>query len=94
MHPSIHARHSPHKTAYRMSDSGLAVSYRQLEDGSNRLAQLFRRLGLGVGDRGGKRGGCGRCAKGHEEGRQGRRRAITGTAPGQQTTQFIQGVCI
>ena len=44
-----------------------------------------------AGHRGGKRGGCGRCAKSHEEGRQGRRRAITGTAPGQQTTQFIKG---
>jgi long-chain acyl-CoA synthetase len=51
MHPSIHARQTPDKPAYRMAGSGLAVSYRQLDEGSNRLAQLLRRLGLGVGDR-------------------------------------------
>ena len=51
MHPSIHARQTPDKPAYRMAGSGLAVSYRQLDEGSNRLAQLLRRLGVGVGER-------------------------------------------
>ncbi len=51
MHPSIHARQTPEKPAYRMAGSDLTVSYRQLDEGSNRLAQLLRRLGLRVGDR-------------------------------------------
>jgi long-chain acyl-CoA synthetase len=51
MHPSIHARHSPDKVAYRMAGSGQAVSYAGLEAGSNRLAHFFRQAGLGVGDR-------------------------------------------
>ncbi len=51
MHPSIHARQSPDKVAYRMAGGGQAVSYAELEAGSNRLAQFFRRSGLGVGDR-------------------------------------------
>ena len=51
MHPSIHARTTPDKAAYVMAGSGLAVSYRQLEEASNRLAHLFRRLGVGYGDR-------------------------------------------
>ena len=45
MHPSIHARQTPDKAAYLMAGSGQAVSYRQLDERSNRLAQLFRRLG-------------------------------------------------
>jgi len=51
MHPSIHARQSPEKAAYRMAGSGRVVSYAELEAGSNRLAHFFRRSGLGVGDR-------------------------------------------
>jgi len=51
MHPSIHARSTPDKPAYVMAGSGLGVSYRQLDDASNRLAQLFRRLGIGHGER-------------------------------------------
>jgi acyl-CoA synthetase (AMP-forming)/AMP-acid ligase II len=51
MHPSIHARQSPEKAAYRMAGSGQVVSYAELEAGSNRLAHFFRRSGLGVGDR-------------------------------------------
>ena len=31
MHPSIHARQTPEKPAYRMAGSDLTVSYRQLE---------------------------------------------------------------
>ncbi|MBN8507844.1 MAG: AMP-binding protein [Burkholderiales bacterium] len=51
MHPSIHARRRPDKVAYRMAGSGRAVSYRELDERSNRLAQLFRRFGLKPGDR-------------------------------------------
>ena len=32
MHPSIHARQTPDKPAYLMAGSGLAVSYRQLDE--------------------------------------------------------------
>ena len=51
MHPSIHARQSPDKPAYVMAGSGRAVSYRQLDEASNRLAHFFRSVGVGVGDR-------------------------------------------
>lgn len=51
MHPSHHARRTPDKPAYRMAGSGRVVTYGELEEASNRLAQLFRRLGLRAGDR-------------------------------------------
>ena len=51
MHPSIHARLSPDKPAYLMAGSGLAVSYRQLEEASNRLAHYLRRVGVAAGER-------------------------------------------
>lgn len=50
MHPSIHAAQRPEAAAIRMCSSGETVTYRQLEERSNRGAQLFRSLGLGVGD--------------------------------------------
>ena len=50
MHPSIHARRHPDKPAYVMAATGEAVTYRQLDDQSNRIAQLFRSLGLKAGD--------------------------------------------
>jgi long-chain acyl-CoA synthetase len=46
MHPYIHARKHPDKPAYIMAATGETVSYRQLDDQSNRIAQLFRSLGL------------------------------------------------
>jgi long-chain acyl-CoA synthetase len=49
-HPSVHALVSPDKIAYRMADSGKALSYRELDEVSNRGAQLFRSLGLKAGD--------------------------------------------
>jgi len=51
MHPSIHAKNTPDKPAYIMAGSGRVVSYRELNDLSNRGAQLFRSLGLKAGDR-------------------------------------------
>src|SRR5690242_8735426 len=50
MHPYIHARKNPDKPAYIMASTGEAVTYRQLDDQSNRIAQLFRAAGLKRGD--------------------------------------------
>ena len=50
MHPSIHAQKHPAKPAYIMAASGETVTYRQLDQQSNRIAQLFRWLGLAAGD--------------------------------------------
>jgi acyl-CoA synthetase (AMP-forming)/AMP-acid ligase II len=50
MYPAIHASKTPDKVAYRLADSGRSVSYRELEERSNRGAQLLRRLGLRRGD--------------------------------------------
>jgi long-chain acyl-CoA synthetase len=50
MHPYIHARSHPDKPAYIMAASGETVSYRQLDQQSNRIAQLFRAEGLKAGD--------------------------------------------
>ncbi len=50
MHPSEHARTNPDKPAYIMAGSGTVVSYGQLEERSQRCAQLLRGLGLGSGD--------------------------------------------
>ena len=49
-HPSIHARTTPDKPAYLMAGSGEALTYRELDERSNRGAQLFRVLGLRHGD--------------------------------------------
>jgi long-chain acyl-CoA synthetase len=50
MHPYIHARNTPDKPAYIMASTGEAVTYRQLDEQSNRIAQLFRTAGLKRGD--------------------------------------------
>lgn len=49
-HPSIHAKSTPDKIAYRMARSGETITYRQLDERSNQAAQLFRSLGLKAGD--------------------------------------------
>lgn len=49
-HPSHHAKSQPDKIAYQMAGSGRAISYRDLDERSNRGAQLFRSLGLKAGD--------------------------------------------
>jgi fatty-acyl-CoA synthase len=49
-HPSIHAKTHPDKVAYRMAGSGQALTYRELDERSNRGAHLFRSLGLKAGD--------------------------------------------
>ena len=50
LHPFHHARTSPDKPAVIMADTGQTVSYRELDDRSNQVAQLFRALGLQSGD--------------------------------------------
>jgi len=50
MHPCIHALETPDKPAYIMAASGEVVTYSQLDRQSNRIAQLFRSLGLRAGD--------------------------------------------
>jgi len=50
MHPYIHAQKAPEKAAYIMAATGETVTYRQLDERSNRIAQLFRSLGLEAGD--------------------------------------------
>jgi long-chain acyl-CoA synthetase len=50
MYPAAHAQTTPDKPACVMAGSGRVVTYRQLDEGSNRCAQLFRSLGLTTGD--------------------------------------------
>jgi len=50
MYPAIHAKTNPDKPAYILAASGETVSYKQLDDRSNQGAQLFRSLGLEIGD--------------------------------------------
>ena len=49
-HPSHHAQTHPDKIAYRMAGSGAAITYRELDERSNRGAHLLRSLGLKAGD--------------------------------------------
>ena len=50
MYPGVHAQTTPDKPAYIMAGSGEVITYRQLDERSNRCAQLFRSLGLRPGD--------------------------------------------
>lgn len=50
-HPSIHARTRPDHPALVIADTGETLSYRELDEGSNRFAQLLRARGLKPGDR-------------------------------------------
>jgi len=50
MWPAVHAETKPDKVAYVMAGSGEQVTYRELNDRSNQLAQLFAAAGLGFGD--------------------------------------------
>ncbi|UCE87204.1 MAG: AMP-binding protein [Deltaproteobacteria bacterium] len=50
MYPGAHAKTHPDKPAVIMGGRGAVTTYRQLEDGSNRCAQLLRSLGLRAGD--------------------------------------------
>lgn len=50
MHPSVHARAMPEKAAVIMADSGQVISYRELDEASNRAAHLLRSKGAQIGD--------------------------------------------
>ena len=49
-HPSQHVATHPDKIAYRIADGDETLTYRELDDASNQAAQLFRSLGIGIGD--------------------------------------------
>ena len=50
MHPSVHAQTHPDKPAFIMASTGAVTTYKQLDDASNRVAQMLRALGLKTGD--------------------------------------------
>ena len=50
MHPTVHAREHPDRTAVIFAASGVALSYGDLVARSQRCARLLRSLGLGTGD--------------------------------------------
>src|SRR3954470_9975242 len=50
MHPGAIAAETPDKPAVIMAGSGRVVTYRELDEESNRLAHLFRASGLQPGD--------------------------------------------
>lgn len=50
MHPSIHALQTPDKPAIIMADSGHIISYKELDEASNRLAHFFRQQNIQIGD--------------------------------------------
>ena len=50
MHPHIHAKDNPDKPAYIMANSGEVVTYKQLNERSNQIANFFRERNLEPGD--------------------------------------------
>ena len=50
MHIGVHATEHPDKAAYVMAGSGQVVTYRELDDESNRLARFLHAAGLRPGD--------------------------------------------
>jgi acyl-CoA synthetase (AMP-forming)/AMP-acid ligase II len=50
MYLGTHAQATPDKPAVVMGSAGTAITYRELDDESNRIAQLFRSMGLATGD--------------------------------------------
>jgi len=50
MHPGLVAARTPDKVAYVIAETGMAVSFGELEKRANQGAQLFRKLGLQRGD--------------------------------------------
>src|SRR5438270_12738170 len=50
LYPGTHARNHPDKAAYIMGATGRTVTYKELDDRSNQLAQLLYQRGLRRGD--------------------------------------------
>jgi long-chain acyl-CoA synthetase len=50
MYPGAHAQTTPDKPAFVMADTGRAVTYKELDEASNRLAHVFADAGLVEGD--------------------------------------------
>jgi acyl-CoA synthetase (AMP-forming)/AMP-acid ligase II len=50
MHPGIHAKERPDHPAIVMPAAGVTLTHRELDEASNRVARLFRALGLRPGD--------------------------------------------
>lgn len=50
MFPGAHAATTPDRPAVILGGSGKVMTYRELDDEANRLSQLFRSMGLQVGD--------------------------------------------
>ena len=50
MHPYQHAQSNPDRPAFVVAESGVVLTYGELDAGSNRAAQLYRSLGLLAGD--------------------------------------------
>ncbi|MEO9600126.1 acyl-CoA synthetase [Parasphingorhabdus sp.] len=50
MHPSVHARETPDKPAIIMAGSGETITYGELDQRSNQIAQLYRSRGVQIGD--------------------------------------------
>lgn len=51
MHPYQHAATHPERAAFVVADTGEVLTYGELDEGSNRLAHLFRSMGLKPQDR-------------------------------------------
>ena len=49
MHPHIHAKNNPDKPAFIMANSGEVVTYKELDERSNKIANLFRSKNLNSG---------------------------------------------
>jgi acyl-CoA synthetase (AMP-forming)/AMP-acid ligase II len=50
MHPATIANNNPDKPAYIIAETGQTFTFKELEEGSNQMAHLFRHLGLNRGD--------------------------------------------
>ena len=50
MHPSIHATTNPDKPAVILAETGETLTFKQLDEASNRVAQFFRSRGLKAED--------------------------------------------
>ncbi|MEC7890649.1 MAG: AMP-binding protein [Pseudomonadota bacterium] len=50
MHPHIHAKNNPDKPAFIMANSGEVVTCKELDERSNKIANLFRSKNLNSGD--------------------------------------------